>query len=511
MPELNIDRAVQDRRLLAAGLGDLTTWSVWLAVLKASFGIVLNSAERELFHAVAGDRSPPNQRVRELWAVVGRRGGKSRVAGLIACYLALFVRHRLAAGEKGMVLVLAGSIDQANVVFGYVKGFLEASPALQREVVSVKRMEIELRNGIVIAVHSNSFRTSRGRTCVASVLDEVAWWRDDSSANPDIETYRAILPSLATTNGMLIGISTPYRKVGLLHQMHRDHYGVEGDEVLVVQGSSRTFNPSLSEATVATQRAADPTAAASEWEALFRADISAYLDEPLIEAAIEHGRPLEVPYAGRATYYKAFTDPAGGTGADSYTLAIAHKENGDHGKFIVDVVRGTRGGHGYDPQTVTEEYAALLRDYNIREVGGDHYSAGWVANAWQKAGIRYIKSELSKSDIYLECIPLFTRGLVRLPDHPKLIRELRLLERHTHRSGRDSCDHGRGGHDDHANAVCGVLRDLSNHLGYDHRGFLDRDADGNVIDDVTAYRRMAQWAYLHSGGAMQWPFMGWAR
>jgi len=37
-----------------------------------------------------------------------------------------------------------------------------------------------------------------------------------------------------------------------------------------------------------------------------------------------------------------------------------------------------------------------------------------------------------------------------------LLRELRLLERHTHRSGRDTVDHPKGGRDDHANAVCGV-------------------------------------------------------
>jgi len=56
--------------------------------------------------------------------------------------------------------------------------------------------------------------------------------------------------------------------------------------------------------------------------------------------------------------------------------------------------------------------------------------------------------------------------LVRLPDHGRLLNELRLLERQTHRGGKDSVDHPRGGHDDHANAVCGVLRSLSNHLGF---------------------------------------------
>jgi hypothetical protein len=62
----------------------------------------------------------------------------------------------------------------------------------------------------------------------------------------------------------------------------------------------------------------------------------------------------------------------------------------------------------------------------------------WVKAAWSNAGVSYARSDLPKSQLYLECVPLFTRGLVKLPDHAKLLRELRLLERHTHRSGRDT-------------------------------------------------------------------------
>jgi len=40
---------------------------------------------------------------------------------------------------------------------------------------------------------------------------------DEASASPDEEVYRAIKPGVATLpGGMLIGISTPYRKAGLL-------------------------------------------------------------------------------------------------------------------------------------------------------------------------------------------------------------------------------------------------------------------------------------------------------
>jgi hypothetical protein len=120
----------------------------------------------------------------------------------------------------------------------------------------------------------------------------------------------------------------------------------------------------------------------------------------------------------------------------------------------------------YDPQTVTEEYGRLLKEYGISTVIGDNYSAEWCAGAWQGQNIVYQKSELGKSQLYLECLPLFTRGLVRIPEHTKLIKELRLLERHTHSSGRDTVDHPKNGSDDHSNAVCGVLRNLSNYLGY---------------------------------------------
>lgn len=276
-----------------AGLGDLATWRTWTTVLKAAFGRPLDDGERTVFRLVAGDRDPPERRVRELWAVAGRRSGKSRMAAAVAICLALFQKHRLASGEKAMALVLASSVEQARVVFSYVRGFLEASPVLAREVKALKRHEIELRNGITIAVHSNSYRTVRGRTLVAAIFDETAFWRDESTATLDTEVYTAVLPALATTGGMLIGISTPYRKIGLLHQKWRDHFGVNDDDVLVVQGASSVFNPSLNDAMLAAQRAADPTAASAEWDAAFRSDISAFLDDELIDAAIDHGRPLE--------------------------------------------------------------------------------------------------------------------------------------------------------------------------------------------------------------------------
>jgi phage terminase large subunit-like protein len=189
---------LSDPALLGAALGPIETWRLWLIVLRAAFGEVLSAEELEHFARVAGNRPLPGRRVRELWCVIGRRGGKSRIAAAIAAYLALFIDHSayLAPGETGFVLTLSMSRDQAQGVHDYILAFIEQSPVLRQEIVNVNQSEIGLRNRITIATHTNSFRTVRGRTIVACVFDEVALWRDETTATPDIETYRAVLPSM---------------------------------------------------------------------------------------------------------------------------------------------------------------------------------------------------------------------------------------------------------------------------------------------------------------------------
>ena len=82
----SIDRALADPLLFGIALGDPSTWATWRVVLKAAFALGLIEAERATFSEIAGGRQPPQDRVRQLWAIAGRRGGKSRMAALISCY-----------------------------------------------------------------------------------------------------------------------------------------------------------------------------------------------------------------------------------------------------------------------------------------------------------------------------------------------------------------------------------------------------------------------------------------
>ena len=76
-----IDRALTNRRLLGAGVGDIGTWRTWLVVLKAAFGQPLDEDELEVFHAVAGERAPPEHRVR---ASIGSNQSSKRYTAVSA-------------------------------------------------------------------------------------------------------------------------------------------------------------------------------------------------------------------------------------------------------------------------------------------------------------------------------------------------------------------------------------------------------------------------------------------
>jgi hypothetical protein len=439
---------------VGSGRRDLSSWTTWFSVGKAVYAEPLSRAERRAFAKVSGDRAPPRKKVREFVAAISRRAGKGRMVAAMATYEAALVDHsdHLAPGETGIVGIISPTRSQAKVVQNYCLGFLQASPVLRDEVASVTDDEIRLKNGVVIATLVADYRSLRGRTLLLAILDEAGFLPDETSAASDIEAARALRPALTTTGGTLYVISSPYRRSGLLFQRHRDYFGENDDRILVVSGASTDFNPTLDVSEIDAARADDPEGVTAEYDGQFRRDSASFLDEASIEAAIDRSRPLELGPKPGIVYF-AFIDVSGGVGRDSYTISIVHRE-GD--LLIVDLVRGSIGR--VNPFAITEQYAALCKEYRIRFVTGDSYGQEWVAEAWRKAGISFRDSDVNKSEIFVESIVYFTRNLVRMPDHSKLLRELRLLQRKPQSSGKDKVDHPRGGHDDYPNAVCGALR-----------------------------------------------------
>jgi len=430
------------------------SWNAWKLFLAALFGLPFGDEDAAaIFSKHTGRATAPATPAREGWVIVGRRGGKSRIAALIAVFLACFRDYSpfLAPGERAVVMVLASDRRQARVIFGYVRAFLEI-PLLRQLVVNETRDAVELNNQTVIEIHTSSFRSVRGYTCAAVLCDEIAFWStDEAGANPDTEIITGLRPGMATIPGaMLIAISSPYARKGALWEAYRKHYGQEGDPVLVWQAPTLAMNPTVDPHVIADAYAADEAAAAAEYGAQFRRDIESFVAREAVEACVIPDRRELPPVTGIS--YVAFVDPSGGV-ADSMTMAVAHR--GRQNTIILDVIRDRRPP--FNPSDVVAEFAVTLKAYGCDTVAGDRYAGEWPRERFQAFGIHYEPAVKVKSDLYRDMLPVVNSGSIELLDHAKLVNQLCSLERRTARSGRDSIDHGPGGHDDVANAAAGAI------------------------------------------------------
>jgi hypothetical protein len=428
------------------------SWDGWRAILKAAFALPMTPEEITFFRTVA-EREPPKSRVKACWIAAGRRAGKDSVASLIMSHAAsLFDQgHRLRPGERALCLALACDRDQAKIVLNYSRSYFEEIDMLRGMVTRSTANGFELDNGVDVAVGTNSFRAVRGRPLLCVVLDEVAFFRDENSASPDEEVYRAILPGMATLpDAIVIAISSPYRRSGLLYRKFKEHFGKDGDE-LVIRAPSLLLNPLLDPSIVERALADDFEAAQSEWLGLFRSDLSNFVSLELIEDAVDAGVLVRPPRPG--IRYVGFADAASGVGKDSYAIGVAHLEGN---LTVLDMLHEIRPK--FDPQVATAECAALFKSYGIHTVTGDKYAAGFVIEAFKSNGITYRYSEKDRSQLYLEALPLFASGRARLVDNKRLVTQFATLERRTSAGGRDQINHGAGdAHDDACNAAAGAL------------------------------------------------------
>lgn len=424
------------------------SWANWRALLGGAFGCPLTAEQADVLRLLTG-REPLTAPCRELWCAIGRRGGKNRAAAAVVVYLALFKQWTLAAGEVGTVLVLASDRAQAKVAFRYIRGLLEANPTLQSEVVSITSDTITLENHIEITIVTADNAAVRGRTVVACVMDEFAFWGHEQAT----EVLRGVRPGMATQrDAMLIVISSAYAAAGPFHEARRAHFGVDNPGVVYAVATSQQMNPTLSTQFIEAELARDPIGNAAEYLSIERSDVeSLFADAALVDGNTRR-EPRELPRLlmsrdGHSITYLAAIDASGGR-SDAAACAIAHR---DRDRVIVDAARRWPAPH--DPANVAREVAAFLKSYRLTSAIADQYGAELTRTLYQEAGVALSSADVSRSEAYLCLLPQLTTGRIELPPDPRLRTELLGLERRTAPGGKDSVNHRPGSHDDLANAV----------------------------------------------------------
>ncbi len=435
---------------------DLTTWKRWLVLLKCVFGIPVRSAwGKKLVKECTGrDASKmPSDGFQTSLLLVGRRSGKSRTAATIVSYMAALagLESRLAPGEAGLVACIAPTKLQTKIVRGYIRSLL-SSPMLEQEIVRERSQDtFQLRSGIRLELLASDYRSTRGFSLVGCVIDDVCFLGDpDRSRTRAAGTLvQAVLPSLATTNGKLVCISSPYSKSGWPYETYKKHYGNDASQdVLVWNAPSKVMNPTLSQRIIDRAMAEDRSAALSEYGAQWREDVGAFVSIELLEALVVKGRKEHFAMPG--VQYHAYVDISGGRG-DASAMCISHK---DGKTIIVDSLVHAPSPHS--PFAAIANMAQKLREYGISRVTGDAYSGEFVSRAFQDHGIAYQKSPKNASDLYKELLPILVNGDIELLDWPRAVKQLANLERRAGSNGKEIITHPTKLNDDIANVIAGA-------------------------------------------------------
>lgn len=428
----------------------LHTWSRWLVIAKAAYGLPLSKDEFDVFQEHTGRSRVLPGGYPEIVFISGRQCGKTRFLDAILSFESLRAKRKPGHPPVYCTLVAQDLRGVTRNSFSYISEAFDAIPSLKRSVVSRKAESLELENGCIVACYPCRPQALRGIRSAVVCLDELAFFRTSEGFPTDVEMLRAVRPSLATTGGKLFVASSPYGQFGALSSLHRQHFGQDDSPTLVVQATAAQMNPTLPEDYLKRMELEDPEAYRSEVLGEFRSGLSMLLDPELVHQCVPSDRPRELPPNPSVKHF-AFVDPSGGR-ADAFGLAIGHREDK---RTIVDVAR--RWPAPFNPQSVVAEMAPLLHEYRINQITSDRYGGAWVTDAFESVGIRVAPSTKSASELHLGLVPAVNSQRLELPNEPTLLRELCGLERRTSRSGVDRVDHRPGAHDDLAVCVSGLI------------------------------------------------------
>lgn len=412
------------------------------------------------------------KRYSEGWFICGRRAGKSdSLASTIVAYEAALGGHEahVRQGQQALCFQIAQDLRMARYSLGFIRATLEASPICSKLITQITADRIDLKTGLTIAVVPPTLKGVRGYANPVTVMDEVGvWFQDADAANPDYEIWRAVKPGqLQFPNKLLVGISSPWNKAGLLFQYaeagtdgrhasesERDRY----KDCLVWHGTTAGMgNPRVTRDWLQLESNRDPRAFERECLAIFQDSVSGFLSSELLKRAIDRdpaGKTIVERAPAKNNFYVAAIDPA--FRRDAFALCIAHADV--NGSVVVDLIRRwiPEKGQPLNPQSVFAEIIPLLKSYRISIVTSDQYHLDTLqqlalTHNFTIEGVPF--TAVNKASIYGNLQQLLNQGRLHLIDHPEALKELRSLERTLTRTGLVQIHAPMGLHDDCASAI----------------------------------------------------------
>lgn len=389
---------------------------------------------------------------------VGRRGGKSLLADVIALYDALVrdhLRNKMLAGENRITSVICPRLDQAQAHILNIAARLAHAPRLRKLLLQQTADELLFANGSTIRAFPCSARGIRGGAWSSCILDEFGHFLTSEEGNAAGDrVLEAAMPSLAQfgEDGWLVVISTPLWKQGAFWTLCQRAESGNFPYMYSLHATTAEMNPAIPKVWLEQRKLEDPDLYRREFEAEFVDGTSAFLNSTDV-LACQRERGILAPQDG--TSYAGAIDPA--FSRDNFALGIAHRQ----GDLVVLDGVWTWRREGYEG--TLDQVVQVASRYRVKSLRTDQFSAQAVIEG------------LARRNLHCQAIPwdqdgkwqaysrmkalINTRGL-ELPKDDLLAGELMQLEARTTPAGAVRIAAAGGGHDDRASVLAALVDQL---------------------------------------------------
>lgn len=439
----------------------------------------LSDEDRVIARSIFGDVDVvPREARTVLAAVCGGRSGKSYI--LIALRLVYGALKRdlksLAPGQKAVALIIAPNTTLRNEAVSYALGAMRSHPMLKAMLVlpkgkkeedPVDHFGIRRPDGHLVkfeaGIAARGGYGGRGRSLTDAALDECCFFRDSGFAVNDSDIFKAASPRVLPGGQTILG-STPWAESGLLYDTYVKNFG-KPTTALVAHAPTLTMQDApFTRDLVAREYERDPDNAAREFGARFMTGGTTVFFEPTsIETAIDRSMALpRKPLPGE----KIASGGDFGFRSDSSALVVIHSgieiTQVDGQPVAKNVFRTgeilelrPEKGIPLKPSATVAAFADRMKFHGSTYVMADQHYRESIDEHLVEHGLAYVPAPNTPADAYMKARALLRQGAVRIPDHPRLIQQLKEIQGRPLAGGGMSIISPRwrkGGHGDIASA-----------------------------------------------------------
>lgn len=402
------------------------------AFTKVAYDLAAIEEDSHASRIFGGKFDIPDQCRRVVVAVCGARAGKSYVLIALRLLHGLFVRDlsTVAPGEKAVSLIVAPDLRLAKQVIGYARGALNSHPDLAELIVNDTEYGLSVRrpiDGRVVSMEAlpatRGGGAVRGRSLIDAALDESAFFRDEGYAVNDIELYKAVSPRVLP-GGQVIIASTPWAESGLLYDLFRANYGHPVTAIAAHAPTLVMHDSTFTREIVESERQRDPENARREFDAEFMTSgTGQFFDSNAIKGAIRDEEPV---YNAR---YRYACGVDLGFRSDSSALVIVAYDGESYSIAKILELRPTPEAPLL-PSEVVATFAGAAKEFGCSHVISDGHYREAIAEHLRAHSLGLIDApagSIGKQDSYVRTRAVLHEGRCAIPNHPRLVSQLRAV------------------------------------------------------------------------------------